>query len=191
MLCKFFVQKLSFAQSTFTINSYHFNYSRAPRWCNDKESTCQCRRCKRHRFDPWSGRFPGVGNGSPLQSCLGNPMDRGAWRATVHGVVKSWTHRACAHTHTHTLVMIRGFIPAISAVLTGCVRLYSYSGYITRPCLTLHYLATAVSDQKSKYQNTTPRFSSGEGLGLILVSCACLSVYIFCNEDELHLGLGN
>ena len=102
MLCKFFVQKLSFAQSTFTINSYHFNYSRAPRWCNDKESTCQCRRCKRHRFDPWSGRFPGVGNGSPLQSCLGNPMDRGAWRATVHGVVKSWTHRACAHTHTHT-----------------------------------------------------------------------------------------
>ena len=32
------------------------------------------------------------GNGNPLQySCLGNPMDRGAWLATVHGVVKSWT----------------------------------------------------------------------------------------------------
>ena len=37
-----------------------------------------------------SGRSPGEGNGSPLQySCLGNPKDRGAWRATVHGVVKS------------------------------------------------------------------------------------------------------
>ena len=35
-------------------------------------------------------RSPGEGNGNPLQySCLGNPMDRGAWRATVHGVTKS------------------------------------------------------------------------------------------------------
>ena len=39
-----------------------------------------------------SGRSPGEGNGSPLQySCLGNPVDRGAWWATVHGVTKSWT----------------------------------------------------------------------------------------------------
>ena len=35
------------------------------------------------------GRSPGEGNGNPLlYSCLGNPMDRGAWRATVHGVAK-------------------------------------------------------------------------------------------------------
>ena len=35
------------------------------------------------------GRFPGEGNGNPLQySCLGNPMDRGAWQATVHGVAE-------------------------------------------------------------------------------------------------------
>ena len=35
---------------------------------------------------------PREGNGNPLQfSCLGNPMDRGAWRATVHGVAKSQT----------------------------------------------------------------------------------------------------
>ena len=41
---------------------------------------------------PGLGRSPGVGNGKPLQySCLGNPMDRGAWRATVHGVEKSDT----------------------------------------------------------------------------------------------------
>ena len=34
----------------------------------------------------------GEGNGNPLQySCLENPMDRGAWKATVHGVAKSWT----------------------------------------------------------------------------------------------------
>ena len=38
---------------------------------------------------PESGRSPGEGNDNPLQySCLGNPMDRGAWWATVHGVTK-------------------------------------------------------------------------------------------------------
>ena len=41
---------------------------------------------------PGSGRSPEVGNGNPLQySCLENPMDRGAWRATVHEVPKSQT----------------------------------------------------------------------------------------------------
>ena len=41
-----------------------------------------------------SGRSLGEGHGKPLQySCLENPMDRGAWRATVHRVAKSWTHR--------------------------------------------------------------------------------------------------
>ena len=41
---------------------------------------------------PGSGRSPGEGNGTPLQySCLENPMDRGAWRATVHSVAESDT----------------------------------------------------------------------------------------------------
>ena len=41
---------------------------------------------------PEWGRAPGEGHGNPLQySYLESPMDRGAWRATVHRVVKSWT----------------------------------------------------------------------------------------------------
>ena len=41
---------------------------------------------------PGSGRSPGGGHGNSLQySCLQNVMDRGAWRATVHKVAKSWT----------------------------------------------------------------------------------------------------
>ena len=41
---------------------------------------------------PGSGRDPGEGHGNPLQySCLEDPMDRGAWWATDHGVAKSWT----------------------------------------------------------------------------------------------------
>ena len=39
---------------------------------------------------PGSGRSPGEGNGNPLQyPCLGNPVDRGTWQATVHGVSKA------------------------------------------------------------------------------------------------------
>ena len=39
---------------------------------------------------PGSGRYPGRGNGNPLQySCLDNPMDRGAWWATVHSGAES------------------------------------------------------------------------------------------------------
>ena len=40
---------------------------------------------------PGLGRSPGGGNGNPLlYSCVGNPMDKGAWQAIVHGVAKSW-----------------------------------------------------------------------------------------------------
>ena len=46
---------------------------------------------------PGSGRSPGGGNGNPLQySCLGNPMDRGTWWVTVHGVTELGTLISCA-----------------------------------------------------------------------------------------------
>ena len=58
---------------------------------------------------PGSGRSPGEGNGNPLQySYLGNPMDRGAWWATVHGVTKSWARQndlATNHTLTKSHTM--------------------------------------------------------------------------------------
>ena len=50
------------------------------------ESTCQCKKCKRHRFEP------GEGNGNPLQySCLEYTIDRVAWGATVHVIIKHQT----------------------------------------------------------------------------------------------------
>ena len=56
---------------------------------------------------PGSGRSPGEGNGNPLQdSCLENPMQRGAWRATVRGGRKEWdtTEHALMHTYRYTVV---------------------------------------------------------------------------------------
>ena len=64
-----------------------------PGGANGKELVCQCSlgigdTC----LIPGSGRSPGEGNGYPLQySCVENPIDRGAWRATAHGVAQSQT----------------------------------------------------------------------------------------------------
>ena len=77
-------------------NMYFYQYFLNTLWASQmalvrKEFTCQCRRHNRLRFDPWVGKIPGGGNGYPLQySCLDNPMDRGAWQATVHGATEFW-----------------------------------------------------------------------------------------------------
>ena len=71
----------------------------------------ECRRGSRSRgFNPGLARFPGEGNGNPLQySCLENPTYRGAWRATGHGVTESNMTKQLsrpAPTHTHTPLCI-------------------------------------------------------------------------------------
>ena len=53
------------------------------------EPDCQCRRGKRHRFDPWVAKFPGVGHGTSIVFLLENSMERGAWWVTVYGATKS------------------------------------------------------------------------------------------------------
>ena len=63
-----------------------------PWWLSGKESTCNAGDAGDWGSIPGSKRSPGGRNGNPLQySCPENPMDRGAWRVTVHGVAKSWT----------------------------------------------------------------------------------------------------
>ena len=60
-----------------------------PRWLSGKEPTCNA---GDSGLISGSGIFLEEGNDNQLQySYLGNPMDRGAWRATVHGEQKSWT----------------------------------------------------------------------------------------------------
>ena len=63
-----------------------------PGGAGDKESACRCRRHTDAGPVRGSGRSLRGGHGNPLQcSCLGNPIDRGAWWAIVHRVTKSWT----------------------------------------------------------------------------------------------------
>ena len=60
---------------------------------------------------PGLGRSPGGGHGNPLQySCLENPMDRGAWWATVHRLTKSLTQLKRLSTHcSHTAQRVQAF----------------------------------------------------------------------------------
>ena len=82
-----------------------------PQWLRGKESACNAGDTGDLGLIPGSERSPGAGNGNPLQySCLENPMDRGAWRAILHRVAKSWTRlkwlsvHARMYTHTWTCV---------------------------------------------------------------------------------------
>ena len=57
---------------------------------------------------PGSGRFPGGGNDNPLQySCLGNPMDRGAWWATVRGVTKRVGHDSATENNNELFLLMK------------------------------------------------------------------------------------
>ena len=78
----------------------HFITVGLPPWLSDKESTCSSGDLGDAGLIPGLRRSSVGGNGHPLQySCLENPMDRGAWRATVHRVTKSWTWLKQLSTH--------------------------------------------------------------------------------------------
>ena len=72
-----------------------------------KESGCNAGDAEDTSLIPRSGRSPGGGHGNPLQySCLENPMDRGAWWVTVHGVAKRQTRLKQLRSHIHSAFLI-------------------------------------------------------------------------------------
>ena len=72
-----------------------------PWWLSGKESAYNAGDTGDPGLIPGLGRSPGGGHGNPLQySCLENPLDRGAWQATVHRVAKSWTRLKQLSMHT-------------------------------------------------------------------------------------------
>ena len=79
-----------------------------PWWLSGKESACNAGDTRDADSIPGSGRSHGGGHGNPLQySCLENPMDRGAWWATVHGVTKIRTGLKWLSTHACMLLRIQ------------------------------------------------------------------------------------
>jgi len=83
-----------------TYDQYLYLINRLPGGFSGKEHACQCRRHKRHGFDPWVREIHEGGHSNTLQySCLKNPLDRGARWATVHRIAKSqtWLKRFSMH----------------------------------------------------------------------------------------------
>ena len=79
-----------------------------PGGTSGKEPACQCRRQRDMGPIPGLGRSSEGGHGNPLQySCLENPMDRGAWRATVYRVKENQTWLKQFSTKAHNLCEIR------------------------------------------------------------------------------------
>ena len=75
---------------------------------------------------PGSGRSLGEGNDNPLQySCLGNPMERGAWLTIVHGVTKSWTRLNDSVQETHKRIVFIEFFSAPVAELRALFMWFS------------------------------------------------------------------
>ena len=100
-----------------------------------KEFACNAGGTRDTSLSPVLERSPGEGNGNPLQySCLGNPMDRGAWRATVHGVTKSWTQLSEAHVR-------------IDLILFKTAILFSKCGYhfVFPPPINQNYYSLSLS----------------------------------------------
>ena len=68
---------------------------------------------------PESGRSPEEGTSNPLQySCMGNPMDRGAWWATVHGVAESATAKYASILYTQAHVLFLGKV-SVGSIASG------------------------------------------------------------------------
>ena len=94
-------------QTTNKINKLYIVSEVFPRWRSGQEAVCQCRRRKRLGLDPWVEKIPNRRKYQPTPVFLsGKFHGRGARRATVHGVTKSWTGlsvciHARAHIHAH------------------------------------------------------------------------------------------
>ena len=108
---------------------------------------------------PGSGRSAGERNGNPLQhSCQENPMDRGAWWATVHGVTKSWTQLGmcvCTHTHTHihTHIHIHTCSFADISWMSRSLGTLPLSSSLPSPCL---YILTLGNLTRSRDPRSAP-----------------------------------
>ena len=69
-----------------------------------KQLACQCKRCKRHRFDPWLRKFTWSRKWQPTPESLSGEF-HGQRSLVGYRVGYDWTH-ACAHTHTHNIIWV-------------------------------------------------------------------------------------
>ena len=134
-----------------------------------KELACQCRRRRR----PGLGRSPGGGHDNPLQySCLENPMDRGAWWATVHGVSKCQTRLKWFSSH----IFMRWSYFSIQTMRRSSGKLLSLCLVTIRPRIRVnndHASSASLSRQSVLAAAEVPALASAH-VHVCLVPVTCL-----------------
>ena len=120
---------------------------------------------------PELGRSPGEGNGKPLQySGLGDSMDRGAWRATVHRVTKSRTQLSTQHTHQKSQA---------AAIGESSVELFKHS------LENDWFGARTTNHAKYRVSETRNKTSCGKSRGMVLSGTAsALHLVFFLFRDK-------
>ena len=109
----------------------HMDMYSCHRWHGGNESACQCRRCRRHGFEPWVSKIPWSRNCPLHYSSMESSTDRGACWASVHGVAKSQTQPSmhtcvCQDCHIFCSLFLLSFI-------WGWVNLFPWIKSVTQP----------------------------------------------------------
>ena len=156
---------------TYTLTHTHIHpYTGLPGAASGKEHGCNAGDVRDLGSVPGSGRPPGGGHSNPPPySCLENPTDRGAWRATVHGVTESWTrlsdlasqqaqpytdrHSCNTHTCTH-MYHSRMHTFTHSCVHTDTLTLHSHPTSLSH-IHTPHHHQRLLTDSRNCAQNRT------------------------------------
>ena len=132
-----------------------------------KESTCQCRRrrwLRRYGFNPRVRKIPWNRKWQPIPvSCWDNPMHRGAWWATVHGVAKRQTWLSI-HTHTWCLCIL-GSVSADSTHTGRKLHTQSHRVELQSPCSYL-FCHTATHREVAEFNGNINSAGESGGKGL-------------------------
>ena len=138
-----------------------------PGGASGKEPSCQPRLDLRGvGLLPGSGRSPGGGHGDPLQySCLENPKDRGAWRATIHRVAESRTRLKLLSMRTYMHVLINTWSPPLGAYSVVGIQLWEcgLKGYQPIADLISH-LTLGCSSRRADLNGSNMETVIGRGL---------------------------
>ena len=127
----------------YTYIHIHIYIHRLPRWHTGKESTCRCRRCKKHKFDPWVRKIPWSMKGQPASVFLPGKFhgqrSLEGYHPWGHRVRQDWATkhaRTRARTHTHYIFFIHSSIArhlGCLPFLTVCAHLLSHVQLFVTP----------------------------------------------------------
>ena len=147
---------------------------------------------------PGLGRSPGGVIDNPLQySCLRNPMNRGAWWATVHGVIKSWTwlsthtHSIWAISHSHSFPIPKSHKPqSFFPIWPTLVTALAFDLLLLKMLTALKqqsqiYLAPETCFVEDNFSTDRVGVGGGDGFGVIQAHLLCLSFLLLLHQ--LHL----